>query len=178
MNFYLLCHCSMHVMAPSTMSSSYAHRQHPVRWTGQPHQNTAAPAAVHNSLHQNTAAPAAAHNSRHQQDPAMRVSTAPPAHCGRGDHPLFSTPLRGVSNPTCHQQDPAMRVSTAPPAHCGRGGTTFSSPPHSVGCLTNHGGSGRRPTSPHQNTAAPAAVLSCPSSTFRPAGRDTHRLGA
>merc|ERR1711873_263179 len=62
----------------------------------------------------------------HQQDPAMRVSTAPPAHCGRGGHTLFSIPLSGVSNPTCHQQDPAMRVSTAPPAHCGRGG------PHSL----------------------------------------------
>merc|ERR1711873_316305 len=73
-----------------------------------------------------------------QQDPAMRVSTAPPAHCGRGGGPpSLLHPARGVL-PNMPQQDPAMRVSTAPPAHCGRGGTTLSSPPHSVGGLTQH----------------------------------------
>merc|ERR1711873_264568 len=49
---------------------------------------------------------------------------------GGGDHPLFSTPLRGVSNPTCLQQDPVLWTgSTAPPAHCGLGDHPLFSTP-------------------------------------------------
>ena len=69
--------------------------------------------------------------------------------------PTRSRPLDGVHRASC-----PLRA----------GGTTLSSPPHSVGCLTKPGGSGRRPTSPHQHTAAPAAVLSSLSSTFAQPG--------
>merc|ERR1712175_71061 len=49
---------------------------------------------------------------------------------GGGEHPLFSTPLRGVSNPTCLQQDPVLWTgSTAPPAHCGWGDHPLFSTP-------------------------------------------------
>ena len=42
------------------------------------------------------------------QDPDMRGPPRLLPIVGGGDHILFSTPLRGVSNPTClHQQDPA-----------------------------------------------------------------------
>merc|ERR1711873_166408 len=58
-----------------------------------------------------------------------------PSRAG-GDHILFSTPLRGVSNPTCLNKTPHSGVHRAScPSRAG--GTTFSSPPRQ-GCLTQH----------------------------------------
>merc|ERR1711873_235011 len=56
---------------------------------------------------------------------------------GGGDHTWVSTPLRGVSNPTCLNKTPHAGVHRAScPSRAG--GTTLSSPPHSVGCPTQH----------------------------------------
>merc|ERR1711942_74396 len=89
------------VMLPSAMSSSYAHHQHPVLWTGPPPSTR----------------------------PRIAGSTAPPAHRGRGDHIIFSTPLRGVSNPTAPiNKTPHSGVHRAP-AHRGRGDHIIFSTP-------------------------------------------------
>merc|ERR1712055_680768 len=49
---------------------------------------------------------------------------------------MGSTPLRGVSNPTCLKTPPCGVNRASCPSRAG--GTTFSSPPHSVGCPTQH----------------------------------------
>ena len=128
------------VMAPSAMSSSYVHHQHPVLLAGLPPSSSTprllggvasiiinTPSSGRGCLHHHC------HGTRcheffippssrprfrsgvisiclHHQDPVLWAgSTAPPAHRGRGDLILLSTPLRGVSNPTSlHQQDPVL----------------------------------------------------------------------
>merc|ERR1712082_398485 len=86
--------------------------------------------------------------------PRIAGSTAPPAHRGRGGphYPLHPTPW-GVQPNTPPSSRP--RIAGVHRASCPSraGGTTLSSPPHSVGCLTQHasiehGGSGRRPQLP------------------------------
>merc|ERR1711873_174180 len=68
----------------------------------------------------------------------MRVSTAPPAHCGQGaPHSLLHPTPCGVQPnmpPTRPRYAGVHRASCPLRA----GGTTLSSPPHSVGCLTQH----------------------------------------